>query len=45
MKNKLWAVKMFLLWRKRLGYWDFNALKDAWNLSNYNQPNPIKRAR
>ena len=30
LNNRLWAIKMFFVWRWRLGYWDFDALKSAW---------------
>lgn len=29
--NKLWSVKMLFLWRYRLGYWDLEAFKAAFN--------------
>ena len=38
--GKVWALKMLVLWRVRLGYWDFDAfrasLKYARGLDNSN---------
>ena len=28
---KLWGLWMFFVWRKRLGYWDMDALKACWD--------------
>jgi hypothetical protein len=28
--GRLWALKMLLVWRKRLGYWDWDAFTSAW---------------
>lgn len=30
--NKLWAIKMLFVWRKRLGYWDWDAFIAALNI-------------
>lgn len=27
--GKIWAIKMLLVWRWRLGYWDWDAFKSA----------------
>lgn len=28
--SRLWSLKMIFLWRWRLGYWDWGALKSCW---------------
>lgn len=30
---KLWGLWMFFVWRKRLGYWDWDALKSCWGVT------------